>query len=97
MQKKLGAVGVLVALAAAAVVLAVGIGNGSAAKSSAYKVAWIYPGPHNDHGWSQAHDDGRKYVVNALGSKIQTTYKENIANARSSSRRSPALFSRATR
>ena len=80
MQKKLGAVGVLVALAAAAVVLAVGIGNGSAAKSSAYKVAWIYPGPHNDHGWSQAHDDGRKYVVNALGSKIQTTYKENIAN-----------------
>jgi basic membrane protein A len=79
MQKKLGAVGVLVALAAAAVVLAVGIGSGSAAKSSAYKVAWIYPGPHNDHGWSQAHDDGRKYVVKALGGKIQTTYKENIA------------------
>jgi basic membrane protein A len=80
MQKKLGAVGVLVALAAAAVVLAVGIGSGSAAKNSAYKVAWIYPGPHNDHGWSQAHDDGRKYVVKALGGKIQTTYKENIAN-----------------
>jgi basic membrane protein A len=79
MQKKLGAVGVLVALAAAAVVLAVGIGSGSAAKNSAYKVAWIYPGPHNDHGWSQAHDDGRKYVVKALGGKIQTTYKENIA------------------
>jgi basic membrane protein A and related proteins len=79
MQKKLGAVGVLVALAAAAVVLAVGIGSGSAAKSSAYKVAWIYPGPHNDHGWSQAHDNGRKYVVKALGGKIQTTYKENIA------------------
>jgi basic membrane protein A and related proteins len=80
MQKKLGAVGVLVALAAAAVVLAVGIGSGSAAKNTAYKVAWIYPGPHNDHGWSQAHDDGRKYVVKALGGKIQTTYKENIAN-----------------
>jgi basic membrane protein A and related proteins len=79
MQKKLGAVGVLVAIAAAAVVLAVGIGSGSAAKSSAYKVAWIYPGPHNDHGWSQAHDNGRKYVVKALGGKIQTTYKENIA------------------
>ena len=80
MKKKLGAVGVLVALAAAAVVLAVGIGNGSAAKHAPYKVAWIYPGPHNDHGWSQAHDDGRLYVQKALGDKVQTTYKEIIAN-----------------
>jgi basic membrane protein A len=80
MKKKFGAVGVLVALAAAAVVLAVGIGNGSAAKSASYKVAWIYVGPHNDHGWSQAHDDGRKYVQKMLGTKVQTTYKENIAN-----------------
>ena len=83
MKKKLGAVGVLVALAAAAVVLAVGIGNGSAAKSASYKVAWIYVGPHNDHGWSQAHDEGRLYVQKMLGSKVQTTYKENIATARS--------------
>jgi basic membrane protein A and related proteins len=80
MKKKVGAVGVLVALAAAAVVLALGIGNGSAAKSASYKVAWIYVGPHNDHGWSQAHDEGRKYVQKMLGGKVQTTYKENIAN-----------------
>jgi basic membrane protein A len=52
----------------------------SAAKESAYKVAWIYVGPHNDHGWSQAHDEGRQYVQRTLGSKVQTTYKENIAN-----------------
>jgi basic membrane protein A len=80
MKKKFGAVGVLVALAAAAVFLAVGSGSGSAAKTAPYKVAWIYPGPHNDHGWSQAHDDGRKYVVKALGDKVQTTTKEIIAN-----------------
>jgi basic membrane protein A and related proteins len=80
MKKKLGAVGVLVALAVTAVTLVVGIGSGSAAKNAPYKVAWIYPGPHNDHGWSQAHDDGRKYVVKALGDKVQTTYKEIIAN-----------------
>jgi len=80
MKKKVGAVGVLVALAAAAVFLAVGIGSGSAAKNAPYKVAWIYVGPHNDHGWSQAHDQGRLYVQHALGSKVQTTYKENIAN-----------------
>jgi basic membrane protein A len=71
---------VLVALATAAVVLMVGIGSGSAAKNSPYKVAWIYVGPHNDHGWSQAHDAGRLYVQHALGSKVQTTYKENVAN-----------------
>src|SRR3954464_15777520 len=79
MKKKFGAVGVLVALAATVTVLAVGIGSGTAAKSAPYKVAWIYVGPHNDHGWSQAHDQGRLYVQHALGSKVQTTYKEDIA------------------
>ena len=44
-----------------------------------FKVAWIYVGPHNDGGWSQAHDQGRLYVQKMLGSKVQTTYKENIA------------------
>src|SRR3954447_23924073 len=80
MKKKFGAVGVLVALAATATILAVGIGSGSAAKTSPHKVAWIYVGPHNDHGWSQAHDQGRQYVQKALGGKVQTTYKEDIAN-----------------
>jgi basic membrane protein A and related proteins len=44
-----------------------------------YKVAFIYVGPHNDGGWSQAHEDGRLFVQKTLGSKVQTTYKENIA------------------
>jgi basic membrane protein A len=70
----------LVALAAALAVLAIGV-SASAAKSKAgpFKVAWIYVGPHNDGGWSQAHDAGRLYVQKALGNKVQTTYKENIA------------------
>jgi len=80
-KSRFGVGALLVALAAAAAIsLVAGIGSGSAAKTSAYKVAWIYPGPHNDHGWSQAHDVGRLYVQKTLGSKIQTTYKENIAN-----------------
>jgi len=78
--RRIGIGALLVAAVAAAVSLVVGIGSGSAAKTSAYKVAWIYVGPHNDHGWSQAHDQGRLYVQKALGSKVQTTYKENIAN-----------------
>src|SRR5690349_7718593 len=41
-----------------------------------FKVAWIYPGPYNDGGWSQAHDAGRLYAQKVLGVKIQTTYKD---------------------
>jgi basic membrane lipoprotein Med (substrate-binding protein (PBP1-ABC) superfamily) len=47
-------------------------------KAAAFKVAWIYVGPHNDGGWSQAHDAGRLAVQRALGSKVQTTYKEDV-------------------
>jgi len=71
---------VLVVLAATAALLAATAAAGPAKKqSAAFKVAWIYVGPHNDAGWSQAHDDGRKYVQKMLGSKVQTTFKENIA------------------
>src|ERR1041385_8253779 len=81
MKRRFGVAAVLVALVTAAVMLVIGIGSGSAAKdSSPFKVAWIYVGPHDDHGWSQAHDQGRQYVQKMLGSKVQTTYKENVAN-----------------
>src|SRR5438874_5998535 len=67
----------LLALGTLAIVL-IGASVGSAKSQAAYKAAWIYVGPHNDGGWSQAHDQGRLYVQKALGSKVQTTYKENI-------------------
>jgi len=69
------------AVALGVVVLALGVaGAGVAGKAaSPFKVAWIYVGPHNDGGWSQAHDQGRLFVQKMLGSKVQTTYKENIA------------------
>src|SRR6266576_3499558 len=78
-KRKLG-LAALVLVCAAASVLAVTANKGSAKSNAAYKVAWIYVGPHNDHGWSEAHDKGRLYVQHALGSKVQTTYKENVAN-----------------
>src|SRR5438128_8332939 len=65
-------------MASAAVALVV-TSVGAARQSAAFKAAWIYVGPHDDHGWSQAHDQGRLYVQKALGSKVQTTYKENVA------------------
>jgi basic membrane protein A and related proteins len=62
-------------------VLAVGVSAGSAKStgtSAAFKAAWIYVGPHNDAGWSQAHDKGRLYVQKKLGSKVKTTFKEKV-------------------
>jgi basic membrane lipoprotein Med (substrate-binding protein (PBP1-ABC) superfamily) len=53
-------------------------GAKAAPKASPFKVAFIYVGPHNDGGWSQAHEDGRLYLQKTLGSKVKTTYKENV-------------------
>jgi basic membrane protein A len=78
-KRKLGVAALLLAGIAASA-LAMTVSKGSAKSNAAFKVAWIYVGPHNDHGWSEAHDKGRLYVEKQLGSKVQTTYKENIAN-----------------
>ena len=68
------------ALALAAAIALVGALTSSASHGATpYKVAFIYVGPHNDGGWSQAHEQGRQFVQKTLGSKVQTTYKENIA------------------
>lgn len=67
---------VLVTFGAAALIAASAVNAGR--KAGPFKAAWIYVGPHNDGGWSQAHDQGRLFVEKALGSKVQTTFKENI-------------------
>jgi basic membrane protein A len=76
MKKRTSMLGALVIAVAMATLIAATAGT--AAKQAAFKVAWIYPGPHNDGGWSQAHDAGRLYVQKMLGGKVQTTYKENV-------------------
>jgi basic membrane protein A len=56
-------------------------GSSSAAAASSgqpFKVAWVYNGAPTDAGWTAAQDAGRRYVVAHLGSKVQTTYKENV-------------------
>jgi basic membrane protein A and related proteins len=76
--RRVAVVALLGALAVVALALA---GSTSASsKASPIKAAWIYVGPHNDAGWSQAHDMGRLYVQKQLGANVKTTYKENIAN-----------------
>ena len=79
MNRKKTAIAALLLTIATASVALVAATAGSAKRTDVFKVAWIYVGPHDDAGWSQAHDEGRLAVVKALGSKVQTTYKENIA------------------
>ncbi len=53
-------------------------GGGNGDGGDKLKAAWIYVGPTNDGGWTTAHDNGRKAVEEALGDKVETTYKENV-------------------
>jgi basic membrane protein A len=78
-KRKAAVAAVVLALGTTALVIATtGSAKSHGKQASPFKVAWIYPGPHNDHGWSQAHDQGRLYVQKALGDKVQTTYVENV-------------------
>src|SRR5215208_5624732 len=77
-KRKLALAALALTILATATVLAVGTSSGSAKSDATFKAAWIYVGPHNDAGWSQAHDQGRLAVQNSLGSKVKTTFKENV-------------------
>src|SRR5207302_3128724 len=59
-----------------------------AVASSGKKVraAFVYTGPINDHGWSNAHDDGRKALEQALGSSVETAFTENVPETADSQR-----------
>ncbi len=48
------------------------------AKPEPLKIAFAYLGPAGDHGWTYAHDNARKAVVEAFGDKISATFVENV-------------------
>ncbi|NCF68143.1 MAG: BMP family ABC transporter substrate-binding protein [Chloroflexi bacterium] len=43
-----------------------------------YNVGFVYVGPHDDGGWTQAHDVGRMYVEENMDN-VHTAYVENVA------------------
>ncbi|MGI9145401.1 MAG: BMP family ABC transporter substrate-binding protein [Chloroflexota bacterium] len=49
-----------------------------AAGGKTVRAAFVHTGPINDHGWSNAHDDGRQALMQALGSSVETAYTENV-------------------
>ena len=65
-------------VALAALVAAATAPARTTAPAAPIKAAWIYVGPHNDGGWSQAHDLGRLYVQKKLGKNVVTTFKESV-------------------
>jgi basic membrane protein A len=50
----------------------------ASAAPSALKIAFVYVGPVGDAGWTFAHDQARKAVADAFGSRVQTTFVENV-------------------
>jgi basic membrane protein A and related proteins len=57
-----------------------------AAAGKKIRAAFVYTGPVNDHGWSNAHDDGRKALEQALGSQVETAFTENVPETADSQR-----------
>jgi basic membrane protein A len=45
------------------------------------KVAFAYVGPVGDAGWTYAHDRGRKALETEFGTKVQTSFVENVPEA----------------
>jgi len=43
-----------------------------------FNVAFVYVGPHDDGGWSQSHDEGRRWVQENVPG-VHTAYVENVA------------------
>jgi simple sugar transport system substrate-binding protein len=61
----------------AALVFLSGLAGGAMA-ADPLKVAFVYLGPVGDGGWTWQHDQGRQALEKAMGSKIKTTYVENV-------------------
>lgn len=64
----------LLALAAAAA-----FSFAASAAQAATKVCFVYVGPKNDGGWSEAHDIGRQEVQNHFGDKVETVFLESVS------------------
>jgi basic membrane protein A len=43
-----------------------------------FKIAFVYVAPVGDMGWTWSHDQGRKYVDQQLGDKVETAFIENV-------------------
>jgi len=68
----------MVVATAAAAALAAGTNVPRAIAQGKLKVGFVYLGPVGDFGWTYQHEVGRQLLVKELGSKVETTYLENV-------------------
>lgn len=54
-------------------------------KQDKVKVGFVYIGSATDKGYTFAHDQGRLYLEEKLGDKIETVYQENVSDSDNSS------------
>ncbi len=62
--------------AAVAVLAVAGLTMAHAAEP--LKAGFVYIGPTGDHGWTYAHDQGRKMLEEQSGGTVKTTFVENV-------------------
>jgi len=55
-----------------------GSGDGGSSSEDVVKAGFVFIGPINDGGWTQAHEAGRAEAAEALGEDAELTYKESI-------------------
>lgn len=53
-------------------------GSSAAPSGEALKVHFVYVGPPDDNGWTQAHDIARQAAESALGGAVETSFTPNI-------------------
>lgn len=79
MKKRLG----VIFLALAMIVGSVAGCTPATEETDVVKVGFMYVGPADDGGWSQAHDQGRAKMVDNLGGSVETIVKENVPEEKS--------------
>lgn len=73
-------------VAGTAAALTVGPAVSRAFAADKLKVGFVYVGPVSDHGYSYQHDQGRKFVQEKFGDRVETTFVENVAEGPDSER-----------
>ncbi len=58
----------------------------STVKKNMVKAAFVYLGTASDKGWTNAHDDGRKYLEQQLKGQVETAFTESVPEAAESQR-----------
>jgi simple sugar transport system substrate-binding protein len=58
--------------------LTLGLATAALTYAEPMKIGFVYVSPTGEAGWTHAHDEGRKFLEETFGDKVETTYVENV-------------------